>query len=235
MADNIVIVEIDCAWDEEKLEAALPHLQPASRERADRYLCLRSRRTLIASHTQLDRVIKAVEGKPENLSRASNGRPFLADHWLEFNLSHSHQRAALILGGHPSLNLSLGVDIEWIDRRTDFEGLSERFFTTAEHRWVGGDRSRFFHIWTRKEAILKSNGVGLRVELDSFEVLKDQVEEYVCGAPLVLATSPRSERYTISWALPPGQFKVHFLSDTDPNWAQSAAKLLREGIAAQKT
>ncbi len=228
-----MIVELDCLWSEEQLEAALPQLQPKSKQRADRYLCMRSRRTLIASHTQLDRVITTLGVKPQQLRRAQNGRPYLAEHWLEFNLSHSHERAALILGRDPSLELSLGVDIEWIDRRTDIEGLSKRFFTPSEDRWVSGDRSRFFHIWTRKEAILKSNGVGLRVELDSFEVLQDEVAADVCGSPLQLATSARDDRYTVSWALPPGDFEVHFLTDSDPTWMAQAARFLAPGKESQ--
>lgn len=226
MSTPLIILEIDCNWDDQRCLETLPLLQPESRERANRYLCMKSRRALISSHRRLDQLVEACGGDPTSLRKAENGRPYLEDGSLEFNLSHSHQRAALIVGRDPSLKLSMGVDIEWVDRRTDIEGLSERFFTPQEHRWVAGNRDHFFHIWTRKEALLKSNGVGLRVELDSFQVLEDRVGEDICGKPLHLMTSPRSGHYLISWALPGQDFTVHWLQDSETDWAHKAAQLL---------
>lgn len=69
----------------------------------------------------------------------------------------------------------IGVDIEPVRDLNDREALVKRFFSTTEqaafaevpeeHR-----NNYFFNIWTRKEALIKANGIGLSAPLDAFDV-----------------------------------------------------------------
>ena len=59
----------------------------------------------------------------------------------------------------------VGVDIEKIDPRLDYEKLAEYFFSSNERSWLQSGnilrrRRHFFRIWTRKEAWLKGKGGG---------------------------------------------------------------------------
>jgi 4'-phosphopantetheinyl transferase len=101
------------------------------------------------------------------------GKPKLAPHLLSsgllFNLSHTHRLALLAV----TRELEVGVDVE--ELRPIEAGIAERFFSPKERedlrslagsQWIEG----FFHCWTRKEAVLKAEGVGIGVSLEAFDV-----------------------------------------------------------------
>ena len=103
-------------------------------------------------------------GKPE-LSIASGQKP------LRFNLAHSHGRALLGV----ARGRDIGVDLEWI--RDDFDPLPivRQFFfgtelTAIQSAPPGLLRDAFYRHWVAKEAVLKAQGSGLSVPLDSFWV-----------------------------------------------------------------
>ncbi|MCX7882812.1 MAG: 4'-phosphopantetheinyl transferase superfamily protein [Brevinematales bacterium] len=97
------------------------------------------------------------------------GKPFLFSHpTCHFNLAHSAEVVLLAIDSQP-----VGVDIEKSKPR-DYEALAERFFHPEEKAWVIGEENRFYHIWTAKEAYLKAKGMGIRMRLSSFSVVKDK-------------------------------------------------------------
>lgn len=215
------MLEIDCRWSESDCALALPTLPEQVQMRAARYLSPLSRRNLIATRARLKAVVESLGLDQELLDVAENGRPYYRDQSIEFNLTHSHDRAVLAISREKAWREGLGVDLEWTERSVDVVAVGRRFFTPEEHAWVGTDRQRFFHIWTRKEAVLKSNGIGLRVALDSFDVLSDRVAEHVTGRPLHVATKTLSDGYLLSWAtstLPP---RIIALQDHDEQWLVS--------------
>jgi 4'-phosphopantetheinyl transferase len=214
----LILLEIDCRWPESLLQAGLAKLPEDIQERAARYLAPDSRRNLIATRTRLRETLERLGLSQSEIRVADNGRPYHASQEIQFNISHSHDRAFLCLSRDRDLLEGLGVDVEWSRRKVDVEGIGHRFFTPREYEWIGGDADRFFHVWTRKEAIIKSNGVGLRVALDSFEVLTDQVGAHVTGRPLLLGTQPCLDNYLVSWAVAKVPSRIHFLSDLSPDW-----------------
>ena len=100
------------------------------------------------------------------------GKPYLAETFetnLDFSLSTTGQMGILGIAA----GLKIGVDLEEvlpIEQRA-----VEQYFSLEEQlslatlkglSWLEG----FYNCWTRKEAILKGEGLGLNVRLDSFEV-----------------------------------------------------------------
>ena len=126
-----------------------------------------------ANHANLRRILGAYLNQlPERvkLQADSLGKPELAfEDPVQFNLSHSRTIAVLAVAhGQP-----VGVDVE--DVRPIEREVAARFFSAAElaalgalqgEAWMNG----FYRCWTRKEAILKAEGVGLYRALDSFDV-----------------------------------------------------------------
>lgn len=219
---TLVLLEIDCDWPEARLTPALSRLPGPVQQRAGRYLVSGARRNLIATQTCLRAVIRRLGFSEEQLSTCENGRPWLRETPLSFNLSHSESRAVLGLSFDPRMKQCLGVDVEWMNRRVERQALAQRFFTGEESRRVLADPGcvEFFYIWTRKEAVLKTNGVGLRVPLNSFEVLVDEVAQEVSGRPLYLSTSRRSGEYIASWAVPLecAKNEVVWVETSNPDW-----------------
>lgn len=225
----LVLLEIDCSWPEDLLRSSLPALPDEIQARAARYLAPDSRRNLVASRTRLRQCLELLGLDQARVLVADNGRPYYAEQTLQLNISHSHDRAFLALSRDPALVEGLGVDVEWSGRQVDALGIGRRFFTALEYGWIGSDTARFFHIWTRKEAIIKSNGIGLRVELDSFDVMGDQVGDHVTGRALTVHTQERSEGYLVSWAVSVAPGQVTLLSDREKGWEQR----LREAMGKE--
>jgi 4'-phosphopantetheinyl transferase len=96
-----------------------------------------------------------------------HGRPRLRDHRLEVSVSHSGDMVVIAL----SAAAPLGVDVERIDPAKP-EKLARRVLgheeLTAFDLAPGEDRAdMFFRFWTRKEAVLKATGDGLRLPMNA--------------------------------------------------------------------
>lgn len=123
-------------------------------------------------------------GKPELLTGSD-------ERTLYFNLSHSRSIALLAL----SINIEVGVDIE--DIRLIEPSIAECHFSPLElsglslldgQQWLCG----FFRCWTRKEAILKAEGIGLNIPLNCFDVslLPDKPAELIGYRPPAVFRKP---------------------------------------------
>jgi 4'-phosphopantetheinyl transferase len=87
---------------------------------------------------------------------SQHGRPVLAGSGLHASVSHSGDVVAVaITGAGP-----VGVDVE-ADRAIDFSAVTDSVCTPAEQACVSG-LGDFYAYWTRKEAVLKATGEGLR-------------------------------------------------------------------------
>jgi 4'-phosphopantetheinyl transferase len=151
------------------------------------------------------------------LCRGEFGKPALADPaaTLRFNLSHSGGWAAIALAD----GREVGIDIERIRPRTNLLRLADRELdpsaAKAVHEALPAKRLDAFHeAWTRREAIAKSHGVGLRNPLPSVPVavstlaLKDGFAAALAVAgetmpPLRLfSTDIEPQRHADRWHLP---------------------------------
>ena len=91
------------------------------------------------------------------------GKPFLQNAHIAFNLSHSRDLAVLAL----SQSGPLGIDLEFIDRQVDIAGLAQSCFTPQEAAVLAAlaapeQAARFFAFWTAKEARMKLQGKECR-------------------------------------------------------------------------
>lgn len=104
--------------------------------------------------------------------RHADGKPFLQDHQnIQFSLSHTGPHMLVAIG----LDHELGIDLEARRDMPDQDKLVDQFFSRQEREqyWRLPDSQRqeaFFHMWTRKEALLKATGLGLQQPLDGFSV-----------------------------------------------------------------
>ena len=110
---------------------------------------------------------------PEDASAAGldyshHGRPSLRGYPdLDFNLSHSGPWVACAV----SRRGRIGIDVE--TARDPSGQVADRFFSVHEKAWLGSMladqvEERFTQLWTLKEALVKADGRGLSIPLDSF-------------------------------------------------------------------
>lgn len=96
------------------------------------------------------------------INTSENGKPFLGESLnLFFNISHSQDMVLLAFS-----DCQVGVDVEFCNRKVDFDAVMRRFFSQRERQdWQKNSlptpEIAFFRGWTRKEAILKATGEGI--------------------------------------------------------------------------
>jgi len=81
---------------------------------------------------------------------------------LRFNLSHAEDYIVLAV----ARRRDVGVDVEYIHRKTNYMGIASRYFLEVEIADLSAlptesQRGRFYDYWTLKEAYLKACGLGL--------------------------------------------------------------------------
>jgi 4'-phosphopantetheinyl transferase len=155
------------------LSAPLELLDDQERERMRRFHFSADRARYALTHTNLRRILGAYLNRAaEEIRFRANrfGKPELAgEASLNFSLSHCRSTGVLaVTHGQP-----VGVDVE--DLKPVEPEVADTHFSEMElselnrlhgDAWLGG----FYRCWTRKEAILKAEGVGLSRALDSFDV-----------------------------------------------------------------
>lgn len=126
--------------------------------KAGRFMVARGRiRQILAKYLDLlphhIRFAYGEHGKPELKNNI--------DHTLTFNLSHTGPWGLLAV----TQGTAIGVDVETIDSKSDYDKMATGFFSTSEidelEQYSPKRRRRaFYRIWTRKEAVLKRAGTG---------------------------------------------------------------------------
>lgn len=143
-------------------------LSSDERSRADRFKFDHLRQRFIAGRGFLRSLLaRYLHTNPEMIEfqYASQGKPFLKNSAIQFNLAHSEHLALYAV----TLDRAVGIDIE--RRRTvdQLEKLVQRFFRPSEARTIEAEPELFFQYWTCKEAFLKATGTGL-AKLQELEI-----------------------------------------------------------------
>lgn len=145
-------------------------------ERADRIGKIsleKSRLQSVAAGLLLEHALSehGMQGKNLTFLKNADGKPSIAEYPdFHYNLSHSKAYAVLVIDECP-----VGIDIE--ERRFGYQKLAARFFSVEEAEVLKEHWSDdlFTKLWTRKESYLKATGFGMRMPLDGFSVLEEQV------------------------------------------------------------
>ena len=176
------------------LDEARALLTDAERARADRFVRAEHGQRWALARAALRRILSThlgAMGAPTQaaaveLELGPYGKPALGPRvpGLGFNLSHSEGWALVGVG----CELELGVDVERARPRTRLDRLARWAFSEAEAEAVlarptpEARRAAFYAVWTRKEAYIKALGMGLALDLRSFEVSWDRPARLL-GAP----------------------------------------------------
>lgn len=100
----------------------------------------------------------------KQLARSATGRPFLPINGLDFNISHSDDWVAVALHTVEHGQSAVGIDIEFPKKARNFTALLQHFAAPSELEWFtrqDDSEAAFYQIWCGREALLKSQGVGI--------------------------------------------------------------------------
>ena len=174
------VFDFDLRVGDRELNELIQVLDEHEVAQAQRFATADLKRKYVASHGNVRHVLGRYLGVSPGEVRlfvGSHGKPSLhAAHAssLRFNLSHSGEKCLLAL----TLNREVGVDVERVRPLEDWREIAHRFFSNRETARLAElpahlSEQAFFATWSRKEAYIKALGLGLALDLSSFEVEVD--------------------------------------------------------------
>lgn len=151
-------------------------LSPEESERAARFVFEKDRKSSAISWGWVREILsRYADVPPENwrFRREEYGKPEIENPIpslpLRFNLSHTQGLSACAV----HLGRDVGVDVEYIERKSATEEVARRSFAEAEFEELRRQpearrKDRFFDYWTLKEAYIKAVGRGISLGLQEF-------------------------------------------------------------------
>ncbi len=149
------------------------HLSDIEIDRANAFRFPHLRTRYITCRSALRSILsRYLDRPPEKISIviSDTGRPFIDGCHLDFNVSHSEDRALIAVlntGGR------VGIDLESISPLAELDNIAEMVLTPAELKSLPYGDSRldsFYRLWTCKEAYLKAIGTGLSIDPRTVEI-----------------------------------------------------------------
>lgn len=105
-----------------------------------------------------------------NIKRTQSGRPFVNHNHIDFNISHSGDWVAVVLSYNPNQQSVVGIDIEHPQKIRRYHDLLNYYGSNEEKQFLTTTiplpslstvADRFYLTWCLREAVLKSQGVGI--------------------------------------------------------------------------
>jgi 4'-phosphopantetheinyl transferase len=194
LADDIHVWTVDLNLDRQQINEFSQLLTDQERQRAAKFINpIHGDRWIVARGYLRQILSQYLKLAPAEIrfSYGVQGKPAIEGHELQFNLSHSGDRAIYgITAKQP-----IGIDLEYIHPIAAAD-LVDRFFSCAEqaifHQLpITLQQAAFFHAWTQKEAYLKACGTGLSTPLDQIEVSIDPL------TPAAIVATPTNQTWQI--------------------------------------
>ncbi|MEG0328685.1 MAG: 4'-phosphopantetheinyl transferase superfamily protein [Erysipelothrix sp.] len=101
------------------------------------------------------------EFSKEKITRDAFGKPYIIHNPFYFSLSHSNDLLVIACSSSP-----IGIDCEFHKERK-FEAIRNRYYTDEEQIFAKNSIENFYQVWCQKEALLKTIGIGIRIDLKS--------------------------------------------------------------------
>ena len=227
-------------------------LDPAERERSERFRFDTDRERFILGHgllrSLLGKYLKR-DGSLVRMARGTFGKPYLERKELRFSFSDTKD-AILVAFANGS---EIGADIETMHRVVDHDAVSEHYFTAPEIKAIReagavgsgsgspqgahslptaiadsfalgkeASKRRFLELWTRKEAVLKASGVGIMDDLRSLRVDSERNTMVIAHEAFVAMAA--EEYHVHTWHVGPD----HLISLASPHEVKESRVWLAE-------
>ncbi|SFU45573.1 4'-phosphopantetheinyl transferase [Clostridium sp. DSM 8431] len=174
---EVCYIDISCINYEDYIDFLLSFVDENKKKKALRFIRKEDRiRTLIADIMVRSYVCEKYNYKNKDIIYGYNEfkKPYLINKDnINFNVSHSGKYVVAAFD-----NEAIGVDVEKINKDTEYKVLAKNFYTKNEYLRIENlneEKSiiEFFKLWTFKESYIKFEGKGLSIPLNSFEIEKN--------------------------------------------------------------
>jgi phosphopantetheine--protein transferase-like protein len=140
-------------------------------------------RLILSHHCQLP-------PKEIQIHRSDFGKPYVTNKNIHFNLSHAKALLVIAIAHH-----EVGIDVEYVDAKFEFQQVVKLVLTQAEQRVLAHapmdkQQEKFFEYWTAKEAVLKLLGTGFRRDPTTLQITDGRVHFSGTDAQAPISLTP---------------------------------------------
>ena len=128
----------------------------------------------------LEIALKEEEITSYKISKSINGKPYIDNSNIFYNISHKNKMVGLIIS-----DSEVGLDIEYIDTENIKRKSTLKYFFTEKERESITNNEELLTLWTKKESYIKLNGGMLRdaigLDINNTNVIYDtfKLDNYI--------------------------------------------------------
>ncbi|MBQ6431775.1 MAG: 4'-phosphopantetheinyl transferase superfamily protein [Oscillospiraceae bacterium] len=171
--DVLLAADVRALEDDALFAAAYASASVERKLKTDRYRFRGDKYSSLGAELLLRHALAGLGIREFAISYGEAGKPYLAGRDdVFFSLSHSGCYVLCAVSDR-----EIGADIETV-RSVDLK-IARRFFCAGEYEHIAAQetedarRELFFRDWTLKESFLKATGLGLRLPLNQFEIIRN--------------------------------------------------------------
>ena len=151
------------------LSEAYKLLPKTRKDKVDKFRFDKDKKLSAGAYLLLDKMLEEENITKPDFKIGKYGKAYISNHEnIHFNLSHSGKMVLCAISDR-----EVGVDIEYIDPEIDLN-IAKHYFYNSEYENImnAKDKSEeFFKYWVLKESYMKYTGLGMNLQLDSFEIM----------------------------------------------------------------
>jgi 4'-phosphopantetheinyl transferase len=166
-------------FNDNKIETYINLLPECERAIISQYKSLNSQKQTLFGRLMIQKILmqktaqKTTRKNIFPLKKTDGGKPY-TDGDIYFNISHSADITAAAFS-----DSEVGLDIEFMRPVKKLLGITKYFCETeAEYIYNKDDeKTSFFYVWTRKEALLKAKSCGLSGKLSKYNCIENKITD----------------------------------------------------------
>lgn len=158
-----------CNVENLDLERAYSLVSENRQEKIDFYKFEKDKKLSCGAYLLLKKLLWEVNITNPIFKTGKYGKAYISNYEdIYFNMSHSGKMVLCAISDR-----EVGVDIEYIDPEIDLDIAKHYFYNTEYENIMNAENKseEFFKYWVLKESYMKYTGLGMNLELNSFEII----------------------------------------------------------------
>ena len=158
-----------CNVEDLDLERSYNLVSKERQEKIDFYRFEKDKKLSCGAYLLLKKLLAEKNIENPTFETGKYGKAYISSHDdIFFNLSHSGKIVLCAIS-----DMEVGADVEYNDPDIDL-GIARHYFYNSEYESIMNSENKsdeFFKYWVLKESYMKYTGLGMNLNLDSFEII----------------------------------------------------------------